>query len=221
MGTTIFRLLALTALATSILSSAKSLAQEDAWLVLNKITHKRTYDIETRDRKCVSGTITGVTSNGLKAKLQASASRRLPETLTFLRADVLRVGDGQLIYYSGRSSWSDLGSLRVSRDRLKIVTKDGKVYKFKPPYTVSDEGIALEASGKSMNVSKIEIAQVYDMVVMPLSDFGEYSLDELGPMVIFDPDWYAWKLNLERHVPVLLYDASAPEDNSSAQCAAK
>ena len=96
--------------------------------------------------------------------------------------------------------------------------KDGKVYEVKPPYTVSDEGFTLQVSGKSTNVSKTEIAQVYDVVVKPLSEFGEYSLDELGPMVIFDPDWYVWKLHLEQHIPALLYDASAPEDNSPAQC---
>jgi len=51
-----------------------------------------------------------------------------------------------------------------------------------------------------------------------LTDFGEYSLDELGPMIIFDPDWYVYGLHLERYVSVLLYDATDPEDNSPAQC---
>ena len=45
------RILAFAVLATSIFSSAKSPDQADSWLVLNKITHKRSYTIETRDRK--------------------------------------------------------------------------------------------------------------------------------------------------------------------------
>jgi len=222
----ICRILSVTVLGTSIYSLAKSPDPADSWWVLNKITHKRSYTIETRDRKCVSGTITRVTADHLTAKVYASNSWRSPDTLTFPRADVLRVTVGRIVYYSGRSSWSDVSSLRlislrqlkIGQDRLKIVMKDGKVYEVKPPYTVSDEDFTLQISGKSTNVSKTEIAQVYDDVVKPLSEFGEYSLDELGPMVIFDPDWYVWKLHLEQHIPALLYDASAPEDNSPAQC---
>ena len=105
------------------------------------------------------------------------------------------------------------------RERLKIVTTVGKIYEAKPPYTVSDDGITLQISGKSMNISKSEIAQVYGVVAKPLTDFGEYSLDELGPMVIFDPDWYVHGLHLEQYVSVLFYRADDPEDNSPAQCA--
>ena len=45
------RILAFAVLATSIFSSAKSPDQADSRLVLNKITHKRSYTIEIRDRK--------------------------------------------------------------------------------------------------------------------------------------------------------------------------
>ncbi len=213
------RILAFAVLATSTFSSAKSPDQADSWLVLNKITHKRSYTIETRDRKCVLGTIAGVTNDRLTAKAHTSNSAGLTDTVIFSRADVLRVASGRPVYYSGRSSWSDVSSLRVERrERLKIVTTTGKTYIVKPPYTISDEGITLHASGKSTKISKSEIAQVYDIVVKPLTDFGEYSLDELGPMIIFDPDWYVYGLHLEHYVPVLLYNSSDPEDNSPAQC---
>ena len=213
------RILAFAVLATSIFSSAKSPDQADSWLVLNKITHKRSYTIETRDRKCVLVTIAGVTNDRLAAKVHTSNSAGLTDTVIFSRADVLRVASGRPVYYSGRSSWSDVSSLRVERrERLKIVTTTGKTYIVKPPYTISDEGITLHASGKSTKISKSEITQVYDMVVKPLTDFGEYSLDELGPMIIFDPDWYVYALHLEHYVPVLLYNSNDPEDNSPAQC---
>lgn len=39
-----------------------------------------------------------------------------------------------------------------------IVTSTGKTYEVKPPYTVSDEGITLYASGKSTKIPKSEIA---------------------------------------------------------------
>jgi hypothetical protein len=215
------RILAFAVLATSIFSSAKSTDQADSWLVLNKITHKRSYMIETRDRKCVLGTIAGVTPDRLTAKAYNRNSHS-PETVTFSRADVLRVATGRRAYYSGRSSWSDVSSIRVvGRERLKIVTTVGKTYEVKSPYTVSADGITLQSLGKSTKISKSEITQVYDIVVKPLTDFGEYSLDELGPMIIFDPHWYVYGLHLEHYVPVLLYNSSDPEDNSPAQCVSR
>jgi hypothetical protein len=218
METPVFRLLTLTILASLVLSSAKSSGQEDPWFVLNKITHKRSYMIETRDRKCVGGVITQVTSD----RLTASDSSRSPDLLTFPRADVLRVTSEQTAYYNGRSSWSDVSSLRLTgRERLKIVMKDGKVYKFKPPYTVSDEGITLHPSGRSTKIAKGEIAQVYEIAIKPLTATGEYLMEELGPMIVFDPDWYAYVLHLEQYVTVLVYDSSRSEDNSSAQCIVK
>ncbi len=222
-------LLALSVLTSSVFASAKSPDQADPWLVLNKITHKRSYQIETRDRKCVWVTIAEVTADRLTAKVYTSnsspapvykpASTPTPDTVTFLRADVLRVITERTVYYSGRSSWSDVGSLQVrGRERLTIVTTAGKTYRVKPPYTVSDDGIKLQSSGKSKTLAKGEIAQVYDVVIKPLTATGEYLEEELGPMIIFDPDLYAYGLHLEQYVSVLLYSATAPEDNSPAQC---
>jgi hypothetical protein len=216
------RILAFTVLATSIASLAKSPDQADAWSVLNKITHKRSYMIETRDRKCMWGMITEVTADRLTAKVYTSNSSRSPDTVIFPHADVLRVTSGRTVYYSGRSSWSDVSSLHVDgRERLRIVTTDGKTYEVKAPYTISDDSITLRTSGKSTKVSKSDISQVYDIVVKPLTANGEYLAEELGPMIIFDPDLYVYGLHLEQYVSVLLYNASDPEENSPAQCVPK
>ena len=215
--------LALTVFASSIFVLAKSPDQADPWLVLNKITHKRSYEIETRDRKCVSATIAEVTTDRLTAKVDTSNSSATPDTVIFQRADVLRVASGRRVYYSGRSSWSDVSSLHVKgRERLRIITTAGKTYRVKPPYTVSDDGITLYASGgEATKLSKSKIAQVYDVVVKPLTGTGEYLEEELGPMIIFDPDLYVYGLHLEQYVSVLLYNASDREDNSPAPCAPK
>jgi hypothetical protein len=37
-------------------------------------------------------------------------------------------------------------------------------------------------------------------------------------MIIFDPDLYVYGVHLEQYVPVLLYNASDPEDNSPTKC---
>jgi hypothetical protein len=212
-------ILAFTLLATSIFSSAKSPNQEDSWSVLNKITHKRTYTIETRDRKCAWARITEVTPERLTATVNNPKSYS-PETVIFRRPDVLRVAAGRRVYYSGRSSWVDVSLTRVEgRERLKIVTTVGKTYEATLPYTVSDDGITLHAPAKATKISKSDIALVYDVVVRPLTDTGEYLQGELGPMIIFDPYLYEYGLHLEQYVPVLLYRADDPEDNTPAQCA--
>jgi hypothetical protein len=210
---------AVVVLAASTSSSAKSPDQAYSWSVLGKITHKRHYAIETRDRKCTWGTITAVSPDHLSAKVYDPNSHA-SGTVTFSRADILRVAVGRWVYYSGRSSWSDVGSVRLEgRERLKIVTMVGETYEAKQPYTVSDDGITLQISGKSMKIAKSEIKQVYGIAIKPLTDTGEYLQEELGPMIIFDPDLYVYGLHLEQYVPVLLYDVSNPEDNSPAQCA--
>ncbi len=214
------RMLAITVLATSISSSAKSPSKADPWLVLGKITHERSYTIETRDRKCTRGTIAEFTTERLTVKVYNRNSPDTPETVTFHRADVLRVADGPWVYYSGRSSWSDVSSIHLAgRERLKIVTASGKTYEAKAPYTVSDDGFTLHTSGKSTKISKSEIKQVYDIVIKPLTNTSEYLEEELGPMIIFDPDVYVYGLHLEQYVPVLLYNAGDPEDNSPVECA--
>jgi len=236
-------------LAITVSSSAKAPDPTESWWILNKITHRRSYTIETKGRKCVWGTITRITPNSLTAKVQGRSfstdTMTFPtDTVLYPRADVFRVTIGWRLYFSGRSSWADVSSLRgvgtkivrkngtvfvakppfnfsageTIREHLKIVTKAGKIYEVKPPFNVFDDGILLSASGESTEIPKDEIAQVYDVVPKPLTDWGEYNAEELGPMIIFDPDLYVYGLHLEQYVPVLLYDAGKPEDNSPAQC---
>jgi hypothetical protein len=212
-------LIAVTVLATQISSSADSAVRADAWHVLGDVTHKRTFTIETRDHRCVSGRIDEVAADHLTAKLRAPNSSRFSITTTFARTDVLRVMDWWVVYYSGRSSWSDVSSLRLrGREPLEVVTKAGKTYKVKPPFNVSNDGITISTPGGPTTISKSEIAKVYGVVAKPLTDFRSYSIGELGPMLVFDPDWYAYGLHLEHYIPVLLYDGSEVEDNSDAKC---
>ena len=128
-----------------------------------------------------------------------------------------RVSSGRVVYYSGRSSWLDVSSHRrpgAVGDRYKGRQK----LQSEAPYEVSDQGITLQSSEESTKISKSEIAQVYDVVVKPLTANGEYLAEELGPMIIFDPDLYVYALHLEHYVPVLLYNSSDPEDDFPIQC---
>lgn len=121
---------------TSVHSSPKSLEHGEAWWVLDRITHKRDYTIETRDHKCVTGVITKVTADRLTAKVYSWSSSGLAhvDRVSFPRADVLRVASGRILYYSGRSSWSDVSSPRLyGRERLELVTTVGTIYEVQSP----------------------------------------------------------------------------------------
>ena len=204
------------ALATlSTLSAAQSAPPSDPWSNLNKITHKRAYWIETRNLKCVWAEINSVSADSIAATVHNANDSHV---VKFPRAGVLFVSAGA-VYYSGRSSWSDVAALLAqSRNRLKVVTKTGKTHKLKSPYKVTDDGIAPQLSAKKPTISKSEVAQIYEILPKPLTANGEYLGEELGPLVIFDPDLYKYSLHLEGFVAVLRYDASQPEDNTPTQC---
>ncbi len=213
------RILTLALLATSIQAAAQASGQSDPWQVLNKITHKRSYRIQTRDRKCVLGKIKEVTGDGFTAGVYSSYSSPSPGVVSFRRSDIFRVSVVGPIYYSGRSSWADVRALHLKgRQRLKIVTTAGKTYVIKPPVTISDDAITLQISGKSTKVAKSDVAEIYHIVAKPLTDGGEYLDAELGPLIVFDPDLWVYGLHLEQYVAVLLYNAGEPEDNSPANC---
>lgn len=207
-------------LATPVRSFSKTQKQVDPWLVLDRITHKRNYRIETRDRRCVEGTITKIDTDRFTARVYPLSSTGIvqPSIVTFNRTDILRVSSGHAVYYNGRSSWLDVSLIRAEgRERLQIVTRIGKTLMVRPPYTVSDDGITSNRSSKRTNVQKGEIARIYEIAAKPLTANGEYFAQERGPMIIFDPQLYVYALHLEGYVPVLLYSADEPEDNSSAE----
>jgi hypothetical protein len=211
------RVLTLALLAASIQAAAHASGQADPWQVLNKITHRRSYRIQTRDRGCVLGKIKEVTGDHLTAEVYGSYGSGSP--VSFRRSDILRVSVVGPIYYSGRSSWADVRAIHLKgRGRLKIVTTAGKTYVVKPPVTISDDAITFQISGKSTKVAKGDVAEIYHIVAKPLTDGGEYLDEELGPLIVFDPDLWAYGLHLEQYVAVLLYNAAEPEDDSPSNC---
>jgi hypothetical protein len=202
--------------ACSIFSAAQS-TPLDSWSNLNKITHKRAYRIETRDLKCTWAEINNVSTDALVATVRNANDSH---TVKVSRAEVLFVSIGS-VYYSGRSSWSDVAALSAEHhNRLEVITNSGKTYRLKSPYKVTDEGITLQPA-KDPIIPKGDISQLYEILPKPLTARGEFLGEELGPLVIFDPDLYKYSLHLEGSVTVIRFDASQPEDNTPAQCSTK
>lgn len=135
------------------------------------------------------------------------------------RSEVLRVSGGDSIYYSGRSSWQDVHDVTVKwRDSLRLIEKDGTVHEVRAPFTVLTDAIEYRKSGKSVRIEKSHVAKAFFVAMKPRTAAGDYALEELGPMTVFDPDAWQYWLHLEQYVSVLLYDATKPEDNSPLKC---
>jgi hypothetical protein len=132
--------------------------------------------------------------------------------------DVVRVSDGEHVYdvvYSGRSSWSDVAAIPPNaRSYLRVIRKDGSQHEGAAAQ-VGDSEITLDKKGKPEKIQKGDVARVYFVRLKPLSDSARYSDEEHFPL---NPELWPYYWNVGVHMPVLLYDSSAPEDNSKIVC---
>ena len=185
----------------------------DEWDNLKQVTHRRSYGFALRDGTCVTGRIVAVTADSVKIKQ--------PNPATLKRPDVVRVSDGTHVYdvvYSGRSSWSDvLRGLPSTREYLRVVTKDGTRYEGDPAQ-FSESGLTLSKKGRSEKIQKTDVARVYYVRLKPLSDSAQYSAQE---HFILDAQLWPYYWNIGVHMPVLIYDSPAPEDNSKIVCSGR
>jgi len=76
---------------------------------------------------------------------------------------------------------------------------------------------ALGHAGKKTNINKSEISIVRYIRPKPLSDFAEYSDDELAWMKVFDPQLWPRMLHLQS-MSIRLHDSSLPQDDSTIVC---
>lgn len=185
---------------------------DDAWNNLKQVTHRRSYVFALRDGTCPTGKIVAVTVDSVKIDQ--------PDPATLKRVAVVRVSDGAHAYnavYSSRSSWSDVAAIPSSEKTfLRVVTKAGKQYEGSAD-PVGESGMTLVKGGKTVNILKNDVAQVYYVRLKPLSDSARYSDEESFPL---NPELWPYYWNIGVHMAVLLYDSSVPEDNSMIVCPA-
>jgi len=98
------------------------------------------YTIETKGRKCVLGNdhknyLRQPHCKGQGRSFSTDTMTFPTDTVLYARADVFRVTIGWRLYFSGRSSWADVSSLRGVG--TKIVRKNGTVFVAKPPFNFS------------------------------------------------------------------------------------
>jgi hypothetical protein len=177
------------------------------WAILHHFTLDRSYSFVIRGQGCFKGRITSVAPDAVDVE-------RAGQKFTLNRTDVLRIGESagaDNLVYSGRSSWSDLASIRLRRgERLQIRLKDGRQY---TPASVAISDSQISFHGRTLE--KIRVAAVIYQRVKPLSSTDQRAGEE---MPAADPALWPNLLDLAARIQVLVYDASQPEDNSPVTC---
>jgi hypothetical protein len=216
------RICASTVLCELLLSYASPVVAsslDGGWENVNSVTRRRDYDFVTRDGRCVSGPIVAVDSSTVTITVRPTFSSKGSANAVLHAADLLRITDGGSVVhnaiFSGRSSWTDIGQAgpRGPRERVVVITSDGRVH-VGESVSMSEDSLLLSQAQHREIERKSEIRRVLYRRVKPLSAAAEYMAHE---NVLIDPELW-WDGLFLGTIPVLLYDASEPEDNSEVQC---
>jgi len=210
-------LVAWLAIPLNVLGQSK---KADQWGNLQQITRRRTYMYIDRRLHCGAARIAAVSD-------QAVTLKRADQTkITIERQDLLRFGELGLsatgIIYSGRSSWSDVKNQRHDpknpqrRARMRVLTLEGTSHEGQL-IEVDDTHLALLDGDNTTRFNRSDISKVYHLRLKPYSERAEYVAEEAPLIWVLDPEvlWYA--LDFTR-IPVLLYDASLPDDGTVFGC---
>jgi hypothetical protein len=205
------------ALPLNVLGQSKN---DDQWENLKQITRRRTYMYVDRQLHCGNAKIDQVTEKAVTLKREDHTK------ITIERQDLLRLGEWGLsangIIYSGRSSWSDVRYQRRDAKnpqrgaKLHVITLDGKSHEGQL-IGVDDTNLALLDADKRVQLARSDISKLYYLRLKPFSDRAEYVAEELPLLWVLDPEVLKYELDITR-IPVLLYDSSAPQDDSAIAC---
>jgi hypothetical protein len=211
------------ALAPCFLFYASTAAADDSWQNLKHVTHERYYTVVDRKSNCTTGHIVKTNDHELTLKLlnrtyatfdragvlRVSVSQAGPYLPPHVHANVGRVYDA---VYNDKSSWSDLK--RVAGEEVKVVKTDGETYEGRLLITFETQ-MELDRTAGKLEIAKGDVAQVYHLRPKPLTDDEKYSAQE---DFWIDPRLWPYYLNLVPRLPVRLYDASQPDDNTPVRC---
>jgi hypothetical protein len=207
--------LVMTVCCLTLAATSSATGKDDAWDSLHHVTRNRWYWLSNRELKCYQGRIADVSDDSITLK------RLDLTTVTVERRDVLRLSsnvEARGTVFSGRSSWLDVTEIPANtKAHTRILMKNGEKHEGKK-ISFTDSQITLLERGKLVDIAKNEISKVYFDRLRPLTEEDQYALDELAYFVVFDPKFWAVEMNAGPKISVLLYDASATEDDAPIRC---
>jgi hypothetical protein len=165
-----------------------------------------------RDGNCVYGPIARI-----EPKVVTVQTQKGPVAIA--RQDLLQVSQGNALVSSARSSWVDVEAVRLMpRESFVLKLRNGRTIKGKPLRVTGDGIVFKRLLWMKQPYSKDQIATVDYLRVKPESDAFDYFAQEAPALLFFYPEFYDRLFGLEGRIPVRLYDALLPEDDSVIKC---
>lgn len=179
---------------------------------LNHVTRSATFEFVEQGGTCVWGTIAAADASTITVDRQPNGP------VTIRRNNLLQVSQNGALLFSARSSWADVISAPVnSQEALVLKLKKGEQITGKPVQVTAD-GIRLKHALATTFYPKVNVESVVYLRVKPETDKFDYFLQEAPFLVFFTPEFYSRAMHLEGRIPVSLYDASKPEDDTQLKC---
>ncbi len=181
---------------------------QDSADTTQSLQHDRVFSYLLADGSCLFGELESADKSNLTIRQYNKPSIKIPKT------DLVQMGQGHELFYSARSSWSDVETEKIyAREALILKLKNGKLVRGKPK-TIASDTIELQQALTTKVFQKDQIQTVLAWKIKPPTASFEFVLEEEGFFTIFYPEFYKRIFGLEGHVPVRLYESSLTQDDS-------
>ena len=167
-----------------------------------------------RDKTCITGPIVKIDPKVVTIQPPQSVPVTIPRT------DLLQASQNGSLIFSARSSWADVEATRFRpQEQVVLKLRNGNVVTDTPlEITPNSLGFKWILWWKK-RYRKSQIVTVDYLRHKPDSDaFDYFSQESPDTLLYFYPDFYDRQSALVGRIPVRLYDALKPEDDSALQC---
>src|ERR1700723_1487840 len=166
-----------------------------------------------KDRTCVAGPITKIDPSSVT--VQPSQAPPLP----IERVDLLQASQNDSVLFSARSSWRDVEAVHLlPHESFLLNLRSGKSLTARP-LRVTDDGMIFKRDvWLKQRLPKDQIQMVAYLRVKPDSKVFDYFTQEAPALLFFYPEYYDRLSGLEGRIPVRLYDAVMPQNDSTLTC---
>jgi len=179
----------------------------------NPAPHSASITFLQKSGACISGPI-------LKIEPKTLTVRQPPNpSILIQRANLLQATQNNSLLFSSRSSWADVRALHLlPRESLILHLRNGTQVTGRPA-EITDTGVLFRyGSFLKKTYPKTQIATVDYLRLKPDSAAFDDFAQQSPALLFFYPESYDHVSGLEGRVPVRLYDAIQPEDNTPIKC---
>lgn len=172
------------------------------------------FDFLEKNGACVTGPILKIDPKSV------TVGQPQNPPVTLRRDSILQVSQNNSPVYSARSSWADVEKINLlPRESLQLRLRNGDFVEGRPAEITTAGMLFRYGPLIRKRYPKAQIVTVDYYRVKPDSAVFDYFTQTAPALLFFYPDFYDRLAGLDGRVPVRLYNAILPEDDSQLQCA--